>query len=47
MYMSKHYKDTHELWWIAENEEDAKHIRKLGYNSTYGKSDKAENFFYS
>lgn len=45
MYMSKHYKDTHELWWIAENEEDAKRIRKLGYNSTYGKSDKAEKLF--
>lgn len=35
MYMNKHYKKNHELWWIADNKEDAQKVKSLGFNSTY------------
>ncbi|MEB7781077.1 CDP-glycerol glycerophosphotransferase family protein [Mammaliicoccus fleurettii] len=34
-YMNKHYKATHELWWIADNKEDALKVQSLGFNATF------------
>lgn len=45
IYMNKHYKGTHELWWIADNEEDALKVQSLGFNSTYLNSNVSNYLF--
>lgn len=45
IYMNKHYKETHELWWIADDKEVAEFVSTLGYKATYLKSGKAQELF--
>ncbi|MEE6031641.1 CDP-glycerol glycerophosphotransferase family protein [Avibacterium paragallinarum] len=47
LYMNQHYKETHECWWIADNEEDAKEIKKnTGIsNITFLTSEKSKKLF--
>lgn len=45
MYMSEKCKETHEVWWIADTEEEAELVSNLGYNATDAKSEKAARLF--
>lgn len=45
MYMNKHYADTHDVWWIADNEAKAAMVRNAGYQSVSGKSVTAAELF--
>ncbi|MCG7656585.1 CDP-glycerol glycerophosphotransferase family protein [Wielerella bovis] len=47
LYMVKHCAQTHECWWVADNEIDAKNIRKLTgiQNVTFMNSSKSKELF--
>lgn len=45
LYMQKHCAETHELWWIADNEVEARKVEKMGYKATFLKSSKAHYLF--
>ncbi|URL02555.1 CDP-glycerol glycerophosphotransferase family protein [Avibacterium sp. 20-126] len=49
LYMNQHCKETHECWWVADNEEDAKEIKKnTGINNiTFLTSEKSKKLFSS
>lgn len=47
LYMTKYCVDTHAVWWVADNEEDMKSIKKVtGFNNiTFMNSNKAKELF--
>lgn len=45
LYMDKFNKDTHELWWIADDEEGAAIVRNFGYKATVYNSVMAQELF--
>lgn len=45
LYMQKKYADTHELWWIADKQEDVAHISNLGLNAALMGTKKANGLF--
>ena len=46
LYMTTNCRDTHDCWWIADTKEDAKILKKQGFEKiTYLNSDKANKLF--
>lgn len=45
MYMNQKYSDTHDVWWIADEESKALVVREAGYQAVCGKSSIAIELF--
>lgn len=46
LYMTKHYANTHDCWWITDNPQDAEQLKKIGINNvTYAQSIQAQKLF--
>ncbi|WP_197458750.1 CDP-glycerol glycerophosphotransferase family protein, partial [Weissella sp. DD23] len=45
MYMAEHSAKTHEVWWVADSEQDAALVSSLGYHAVVSNSKKARGLF--
>ena len=45
MYMAEHYAKSHEVWWVADSEQDAALVASLGYHAVVASSKKAKGLF--
>lgn len=45
MYMAEHSAKTHEVWWVADSEQDATLVSSLGYHAVVSNSKKARGLF--